>query len=474
MTRAKRDGGSFRDPRGYVFHEGDRVYRSVADQAAAELEFVWKAGLLARLVQAGRVVETEQVDPAELPAGVSPRGLLLRHRRVPFVSYPYEWSFPLLKSAALLHLDVQIEALSADVALADASAYNVQFFGATPRFIDVLSFRPYRDGEVWAGYRQFCEQFLNPLLLRALLGIPHNAWFRGTLEGIETIHLDRMLPWWRSLWPKTLAHVTLQAALHRKAALDPGRAISTARTARLPRQAFAGLLASLRAWIAGLEPRDTGPTTWQRYAEATTYRDDEHAAKRRFVADFCERTTPETLWDFGCNSGEYAEVALASGARRVIGFDVDHGALEGAWSRAQAKSLDLLPLHMDSANPSPDQGWAHRERKGLASRGQADAVLALAFEHHLAIGRNVPLPDVVDWIVAQAPQGVVEFVRKDDPTIRQMLALREDVFAGYTQQAFEDCLRAQASIVRSETVSASGRTLYWFARDRRANAVADA
>ena len=108
---------------------------------------------------------------------------LLEHARIGYVSFPYEWSFPALKAAALLHLDLHLELLEHDVTLSDASAYNVQFQGARPIFIDVLSLRRYREGEYWLGHRQFCEQFLNPLLLRALAGVPHNAWYRGSLEG---------------------------------------------------------------------------------------------------------------------------------------------------------------------------------------------------------------------------------------------------------------------------------------------------
>ena len=56
-----------------------------------------------------------------------------------------------------------------------------------------------------------------------------------------------------------------------------------------------------------------------------------------------------------------------------------------------------------------------------------DAVLALAFEHHLAIARNVPLHRVVGWLTKWAPAGVIEFVEKSDPTVQKMLALREDI-----------------------------------------------
>ncbi|MDH5411238.1 MAG: class I SAM-dependent methyltransferase, partial [Alphaproteobacteria bacterium] len=121
-------------------------------------------------------------------------------------------------------------------------------------------------------------------------------------------------------------------------------------------------------------------------------------------------------------------------------------------------------LFLDATNPSPDQGWKQRERDGLAGRQNADALLALALVHHLAIGRNVPLPDVVDWLVDMAPQGVVEFVPKNDSMIQRMLMLREDVFDDYGYDQFSSHLKTRARIVREQQVSQSGRMLVWYER----------
>ena len=166
--------------------------------------------------------------------------------------------------------------------------------------------------------------------------------------------------------------------------------------------------------------------------ETNSYSSDEEQAKRRFVGEFVAAERPATVWDLGCNTGEYSEVALTSGAGRVIRFDADQTALERACHRARSQNLDLLPLYLDAANPSPDQGWMQSERPGFAARTNADALIALAFEHHLAIGRNIPLPQVVSWLTSLAPTGVIEFVEKSDPTIQRMLALREDILHGYT------------------------------------------
>jgi ribosomal protein L11 methylase PrmA len=460
------EAGSFRDPSGRVYEIDGEILRSVAPCAAADYDFVSARGVLDSLSERGWLVGSTEVEKTRIGAAGAAAHRVIRHPRLPFVSYPYEWSFPLLKAAALLHLDIQIEVLERDIALSDASAYNIQFNGVRPVFIDVLSFRQYRDGEFWTGHRQFCEQFLNPLLLRSLFGITHNAWFRGGLEGIGASDLARLLPWWRRWSWRILAHVVLPARFQRRAIEKDSDLEALGRIKRrpLPEGGYLTLLLQLRRWIAKLSPCDTGRSVWGDYQEAHSYGSDEEQAKRRFVASFCEAVRPGLLWDLGCNTGEYSEVALSAGAGHVIGFDFDQQALERAYARAAHKNLPFLPLFQDSANPSPAQGWRSVERKGLSDRASADAVLALAFEHHLAIGRNVPLDGVLAWLVSLAPRGVIEFVQKGDPTVRRMLALREDVFHDYSEGHFVAALGQRARIIRSEVVSAAGRTLYWFDR----------
>jgi ribosomal protein L11 methylase PrmA len=252
--------------------------------------------------------------------------------------------------------------------------------------------------------------------------------------------------------------------LDRKAALQPESSIDKVRRGRLSKTAFCGLLMQLRGWIARLQPADTGPTTWSDYAKTHGYASDEEAAKRRFVGEFVQQARPGLMFDLGCNVGNYAVLALEAGAREVIGFDFDQRVLDVAFARATSQRLALLPLFLDAANPSPDQGWQQAERAGFAKRARADALLALAFEHHLAIGRNVPLAQLLPWLTGLAPSGVIEFVPKSDPTVQRMLALREDIFTDYDETTFRTCLAQSARIVRDEVVSQHGRRLFWYDR----------
>ena len=177
---------------------------------------------------------------------------------------------------------------------------------------------------------------------------------------------------------------------------------------------------------------------------------------------------PGMLWDLGCNDGHYTELSLQAGAGYAVGFDFDQGALELCFDRARRGGLALQSVFLDAANASPDQGWNGQERKSLESRRNADAVMALAFVHHLAIGRYVPLDQLVDWIVAMAPTGLIEFVPKSDPMAQRLLQFRDDGDKGYDEEAFVARLADRARIVRRETVSDTGRQLFWFDRSEAA------
>ena len=455
------DSASFRDPSWHVYRVDGQIYRTVTDRALDDFEALRASGLYDELAAAGKVVAAKIVE-GEVPEPLRCEArVVLKHPTLPFISYPYEWSFAALKAAALHHLEVHQAALERGMTLSDASAYNIQFIGARPIFIDTLSFRPYREGEYWTGHRQFCEQFLIPLLLRAMFGTPHNDWYRGAMEGIRTADFTRLLPWHRKLSWNVLSHLVLPTAFE-SSARRGGISVSSSAlsSAKFPLASYQGLLRRLHQWIAGLAPRDKRPTAWQNYSLENTYGPEEAEAKRAFVRDFIEAEKPAMVWDLGCNAGDYSELALEAGAGYAVGWDFDQGALDAGFARASERNLAFTPLYFDANNPAPDQGWAQEERHGMGARGPVDAVLALAFVHHLAIAKNLPLLQVARWLTSLARSGVVEFVPKEDQMVQAMLKLRDDIFLDYTLERFLDCLGVYAAIKRIEPIN--GRQLIRF------------
>ena len=464
MTASFPDPASFRDEAGRVYHVGDRVLRAIYPAGADDYVHTRDSGLLEILVDRGLLVGTTEIvtqEAAELSAKY-----LLEHPRLPFISYPYEWSFSALQAAALLSLDLQCTALVHNATLVDASAYNVQFDGSKPLFIDPLSLRRYREGEYWYAQNQFCENFLNPLLLRAALGISYNDWFRGSLEGIESVALSQLLPFRWRVRPTVFSHVVLPSLLQRYVtSRDSARDDAFIAGGKLPKSTLTALLRSVRSFIAGLTPKKR-PTVWKTYAMANSYSAAAQAHKLQIVSDFAARLRPKMVWDMGCNTGVFSLAMLASGAERVVGFDSDPDVVDVAFLRASTDCAKFLPLVLDAANPSPSHGWNQQERVGLDKRAAPQALIALALVHHLVIKDNIPLPAVLDWLIALSPTGLIELVPKGDPMVIRMLAHRQGkTFADYDQDLFERHLQSRAHIVARHPVADSGRVVYHY--DRR-------
>jgi len=447
-----------------VFVDEGRVFRTVNECAIDDYVASRDSSAVSSLVDSGLLISSEEVDLSAIADEEPDARILLEHPKLPFISYPYEWPFSALKDAALAHLDVQLALLNDDLTLVDASAYNMQFRDGRPIFIDRLSIVRYEDGSFWMGHRQFCEQFLNPLLLQSKLGVAYQHWFRGTQEGISSIDLARLIKWRHFFSPNMFMHVYMQAKLQAASLGKSTDELKTVGQKKFPKRSLEFLLKSLKSWIAKLEPFKGGYSVWGDYSDTNTYDNREASKKADFVARFCRETGSKMLWDLGCNTGEYSEVALNAGTKFVVGFDFDDRALEKAYARLSKRGSSFLPLKMDAANPSPSQGWGEAERKGFHDRADADAIIALAFEHHIAIGKNVGLNETVRWLTSLAPVGVIEFVPGDDPTVKKMLALRENIFADYSKSTFETRLAKCGKIIASEVVSETGRTLYWYDR----------
>jgi hypothetical protein len=457
MSADEAHPASFRDPSGHLFRRDGVLYRHVAPSCAADYDLLMGSGLHAELVDAGLLVAHEEVA-LEGRAGAH---RVLRPSPIDFVSYPYEWAFSQLRDAALLTLEIAGRALRRGLSLKDASAFNVQFRGCRPVFIDTLSFEAAREGEPWVAYRQFCEHFLSPLALVARCDARLLGLWRAHLDGVPLDLASRLLP--RRTWLRfgLLVHLHMHA---RSQAFYADRPAPTRRVA-VSRTSLLALLDSLRRTVRSLAPRGVR-SEWADYERTHSYEDAAQRAKEGAVGRWLERLRPRQVWDLGANVGRFARIAAARGAYAVA-FDVDPAVVEAAYLAGRAEERrDLLPLVLDLANPSPGLGWEGRERDTLEARGPADAVLALALVHHLAIGRNVPLPRLAAWMRRLSRVAITEFVPKDDPQTRRLLRSRRDVFPDYTQEAFESAFASHFRLEAKEPLPGSGRVLYlWLADD---------
>src|SRR3954452_7845322 len=407
--------GSFRDPESRVFYAGDGVYRALSADGLADFEALRQTGLL----EDPRIVATERVQDGGVDRSllVHEPAAVLKHERIPFVSYPYEWTFSMLKDAALLQLDLLLAALERDLVLKDSTPYNVQYKGGRGVFIDIGAFERLREGEPWVGYRQFCMLYLYPLLLQSAKDVPFHPWMRGAIDGITPAQMRGLMSFRDRFRRGTTTNVFLHARLEARYADKPRETKQEVKRAGMGKQLILANVRKMRKFVARLE-WDPPEGVWVAYGERNSYTDDDAKRKDDFVREVATSRDWNLVWDIGCNNGRYSRIA-AEGARHALAVDADQGPVELLYRELRdAGDETILPLTMNLADPSPGLGWRGAERKSMADRGTPDLVLALALIHHVAISANVPVTEIVAWLASLGSALVIEFPTRDDPMVQ--------------------------------------------------------
>ena len=443
-----------------------QILRALSPTGFEDWDALARSELFARATADGRLVATEVADepaPSVAAPAAGEVAAVLRHERIPFVSYPYEWTFGMLRDAALLQLDLMEAALEEGLILKDATPYNVQWKGAQPTFIDVGSFERLRQGEPWAGYRQFCMQFLFPLMLTSFKGLPHQPYLRGCLAGITPVEMRGLMSFRDRFRRGTLSHVFLHARVDTRALkAAPGTDVKRElREAGFKAEFIKANVRRLERVVRRLE-WDPGVSSWSEYGTTTSYDEEGAAAKARFVDDAVSSGRWTTVWDLGCNDGRFSRAA-ARHADHVVAVDSDAAVVERLYRSLRAEgSRSILPLTMSLADPSPPEGWRAAERRAMEARGRPNLTLCLALIHHVCITDNIPVGDFVAWLAELGGAIVIEFVDREDPMAAALLRRKAPGSnPDYRRDAFERHLAERFDVVRKLDIPAGERTLYF-------------
>jgi len=452
---------SFRDPSGFVFLHNGLVHRQVNNSFAASYDAFISSGLYDKLIERKLLVAHEEINDGSV-AGTPDCYRILKPQQIPFVSYPYEWSFSQLKDAAMLTLKVQHEAIRHGFILKDASAYNVQFLDSRPVFIDTLSFDTYISGTPWVAYKQFCQHFLAPLALMAHTDVELSKLMISHIDGVPLPLASKLLPLKTRFNYAIATHIHLHSRMQQQHADNASDDTPDAGTqSSLSEKSLNALMEALAKTVQKLTWK-MPDTEWGDYYENTNYSDRAGDEKRDLV-DRLLGSIPDQLTvvqDFGANTGEFSRIA-AKHTALVVSQDIDPVAVEMNYRKnASDGPTNILPLIQDFSSPSPAIGWGNAERDSFLQRSHCDALLVLALVHHLAISNNVPLPNIAALFASLTRWLVIEFVPKEDSQVIRLLATREDIFPDYTRDGFEAAFFQYFTIEESSPVAESERTLY--------------
>ena len=454
---------SLYDPSGFVWKQGERIFRIVLKNAQKDWQSFVESGLFSELQEKGYLQSSKILPLQDCP--YKEAAVFIGHQKIPCISYPYEWSFSMLKDAALFHLDLVSECLQKGFITKDGTGYNIQFLGTDPVFIDLLSFIPYKKGSPWLGFTQFCQLFLFPLFIYSYKEIPFHPWLKSEPEGIDVLSARKFFSLTDILRkPGLFFNVFLASQFQKRFSRRKESFIKKISSEQvIDRKTIGSLILKIRKTIKSL-PLIQSPSTWEKYQEDNTYSPEDKKAKHRFVSEAMEDLRPEFVLDLGANTGEYI-IPHSFKAKYIVALDSDYQAVDVLYRRLKKKGLkNIIPLVGDIVNPSPSRGWDFKQRESFFDRFKPNLVLSLALVHHIAIKNNIPLENFIKWISNLSPNLIIEFIEKKDPMVKMLLKEKEDVYPDYNIDNFEKCLCQRGEIIKKLRLSSGFRTLYFLKR----------
>lgn len=449
---SKRNTSSFRDPSGYVFIEDNKVKRVINPIYFEQYKSLTDSGFYKTLFDKKYLIPHQEVSKSDSKISIEVS-------KIPFITYPYEWSFLQYKHAALLTLKIQKLCLENNFILKDASAFNITFHEGKPIFIDTLSFDFYKENNPWLAYKQFIMHFLGPLVLTKYFGQDHLKTLSQNLEGISLQKLSQLLPFKSYFSPTIFTNVHLLAKYDKKYESDKKTVNNN-----LSKVSQVKLLDGLYDFIANLSVNEK--TEWDHYYNQINYNDVAYQFKKEVVKDWFLSIKGESLIDIGGNDGTFSR-ELKNVAKLIIVADLDPNAVEQNYKQVlKIKEKMILPIVADILNPSANYGFNNEERFSFIDRVEdlhLDGCLALAVIHHITLSGNIPFSLSAKFFSKMAPNLLIEFPKRSDSWVQFLLDSKREFknhFDFYNEENFEKEYSVYFEIINKQKIASSERILY--------------
>lgn len=440
----KKENSSFRDNSSNIGFIENKLVRKIYKNYKTTFEEFSNCGLYEELKSKKLIVEHKKIFENEDEIIIQPEEI--------FISYPWEWSFSMLKDAAIATLEILKISLKYDFILKDANYFNIQFKNNAPLLIDTTSFMKFEQ-KPWEGYGQFCTNFLAPLLLMAYKDLSLINLLLGNISGIDLNLTSKLLP--KKTWfdLDILFHIHLHSLFLKQYGKSEKKIEN-----KISKKQMLCFCENLINAVKKIK-LNKKQTQWAKYYDFTNYSKTAFEDKKQKILELASIKECKKIIDFGANTGVFSRLFKNC---EVYSLDFDRLAVEYNYLFLKENKINnVFPLVYDIMNPSCDLGFGNKERKNLLKRiKKADLALALALIHHLRITNNLPFERMAEFFSGFAKNLIIEFIEKNDSKIQQMLLNRKDIFEDYTIENFEKEFSKYFKIIKKEQIKESSRILY--------------
>lgn len=454
MANRTTHSSSFRDPSGYIFTEQGAIKRVINPIYFKQYQALKDSGVFNTLFKSELLIPHEEVS-------VSQEAIIIQPENIPFITYPYEWSFNQYKEAALLTLKLQKFSLEKGFSLKDASAFNITFHKGKAIFIDTLSFDFYEENTPWRAYKQFITHFFGPLLLAHFHGSETLKLLSNFIDGIPVKTVASMLPFKTKLNPFLYSNIHMLAKFEAKHNEDYK---GETKVSTLSKKGQLNIIEGLYNYIKKLELKEQ--SEWGEYYNKTNYSNQAFNLKETLINGWIEKLQAKTVIDVGGNDGTFVR-RIKTNLEQALVCDIDNNAVDYNYKQIkQNKERFITPFVLDILNPSAAIGFNNTERFSFLKRIQdfsPNVTLALAVIHHMSLSGNITFNMSAAFFASFSKHLIIEFPKRGDSWVERLLNSKgefKDHFNFYTLENFEKAYLAYFDIIEKQDVGDSKRVLY--------------
>ncbi len=445
---------SFRDPSGFVFIDSGIIKRSISPLYFKQYSALKSSGFFDKLFKNDLLIYHQELENTDSK-------IIIQPKQIPFITYPYEWSFNQYKEAALLTLRIQKYSLEHNFSLKDASAFNVAFYRGKAIFIDTLSFDFYEEKKPWRAYKQFITHFLGPLVLAHFHGAQILKLISDFIDGIPLKMIASMLPFKTKLNPVLYTNIHLLSKFENKHNED---SIGDSKVIALTKKAQLNIIKSLYDYIKKLSLKED--TEWGEYYNKINYSDAAFVQKSEIINNWITNLKPKKLIDVGGNDGTFVRL-INSDIEEALVCDIDNNAVDFNYIKVKTNGEKyILPFVLDVLNPSASIGFHNKERFSFLKRIKdfnPDVTLALAVIHHMSLSGNITFEMSAKFFASFSKHLIIEFPKRKDSWVQRLLNSKAEFknhFEFYDVENFEFSFSKYFNIVEKESIKDSDRVIY--------------
>lgn len=414
---------SYVDPNGRIFEWRGEILRAITSQATPFYQELLDKGLVQELHDKGLLVKTEIT-----PFSLGNYGLVLKHYKIPFLTYCFEWPAPMLKAAALLTLDLNIRLVEADLILQDAYPWNVYFDSTRPVFVDLGSIVQVDPDFIWVAYHQFCKFFLYPLHIHSsgrgkISRLLLTHYWEGVLDE-DILHMTPFLYklkkigiMTRVVLPSVLERIINKITPQSKKLKKKEWKLGKFNTPNIRLRFLKSLRKEVESIKIDMRKKKRSSFSQERFFPFEDAPED-FSQKQKVVSEILDKLSPRTVLDLGCNTGRYSILAAEKGAR-VLSCDQDDISISQLYYEAKEKDLYIIPLVMDLINPSPSFGWCCKQFPSAIKRLKCEMVFCLMLIRYLVFKQWQNFDRITETLNAFSEKwALLEYVPREDEYIQ--------------------------------------------------------